>query len=377
MNSTTIAIDVAKSVFEVAVSEQPGQVRERQRLSLEQFRRFLTERPAATILMEACGSAHHWARHAQAHGHRAVLLPPHAVRPYVLRNKTYRADAKGLLEACRNEDVHPVPVKSETQQALAALHRLRSTWLATRTARINTIRGLLREFGLLIPGAHHVLPKVRLLLEDADSGVPGLLRPALAAAVQEIPEIDARIRAVEQQLEAAAAQALSVRQLRTIPGIGLLTATALVAAVGDVQRFPSARHFASYLGLTPREHSTGPRQRHGAISKRGDTYLRMLLIHGARSVLCRAKTRTAPPSDRLRAWAVQVECLRGHNKAAVALANKLARIAWGVWRHGTDYVGNSGRLRTRPTEDIRAHRRLLRAQRREGTPARTGARGSR
>jgi transposase len=117
-----------------------------------------------------------------------------------------------------------------------------------------------------------------------------------------------------------------------------LTATALVAAVGDVQRFPSARHFASYLGLTPREHSTGPRQRLGAISKRGDTYLRMLLIHGARSVLCRAKMRTAPPSDRLRAWAVQVERLRGHNKAAVALANKLARIAWGVWRHGTDYV---------------------------------------
>jgi transposase len=269
----------------------------------------------------------------------AVLLPPHAVRPYVLRNKTDRTDAKGLLEAFRNEDVHPVPVKSETQQALAALHRLRSTWLATRTARINTIRGLLREFGLLIPvGAHHVIPKVRLLLEDADSGIPGLLRPALAAAAHEIPELDARIRAVEQQLEAAAAQALSVRQLRTIPGIGLLTATALVAAVGDVQRFPSARHFASYLGLTPRENSTGPRQRLGAISKRGDTYLRMRLIHGARSVLCRAKTRTAPPADWLRTWALQVERRRGHNKAAVALANKLARIAWGVWRHGTDYV---------------------------------------
>jgi Transposase len=122
MNSTTIAIDVAKSVFEVAISEQPGQVRERKRLSREQFRQFLAERPAATILMEACGSAHHWARHAQAHGHQAVLVPPHVVRPYVLRNKTDRTDAKGLLEAFRNEDVHPVPVKSETQQALAALH---------------------------------------------------------------------------------------------------------------------------------------------------------------------------------------------------------------------------------------------------------------
>ncbi len=340
MNSTTIAVDVAKSVFEVAVSEQPGQVRERQRLSRERFRRFLTERPAATVLMEACGSAHHWARHAQAQGHRAVLVPPHVVRPYVLRNKTDRTDAKGLLEAFRNEDVHPVPVKSETQQALAALHRLRSTWLATRTARINTVRGVLREFGLILPlGAHHVVPHVRTLLEEADSGVPGLLRPALAAAVEEIRAIEARMRAVEQQLEAGAAQTLSVRQLRTIPGIGLLTATALVAAVGDVQRFPSARHFASYLGLTPREDSTGPRRRLGAISKRGDTYLRMLLIHGARAVLWHAKTKTAPPPDRLRAWALQVERLRGHNKAAVALANKLARIVWAVWRHGTDYMG--------------------------------------
>ena len=340
MNSTTIAIDVAKSVFEVAISEQPGQVRDRQRLSRERFRRFLAERPAATVLMEACGSAHHWARHAQAHGHRAVLVPPHVVRPYVLRNKTDRTDAKGLLEAFRNEDVHPVPVKSETQQALAALHRLRSTWLATRTARINTVRGVLREFGLILPlGAHHVVPHVRTLLEEADSGVPGLLRPALAAAVEEIRAVEARMRAVEQQLEAGAAQTLSVRQLRTIPGIGLLTATALVAAVGDVQRFPSARHFASYLGLTPREDSTGPRRRLGAISKRGDTYLRMLLIHGARAVLWHAKTKTAPPPDRLRAWALQVERLRGHNKAAVALANKLARIVWAVWRHGNDYVG--------------------------------------
>src|SRR5439155_739890 len=150
MNSTTIAVDVAKSVFEVAISEQPGQVRERQRLSRERFRRFLTERPAATVLMEACGSAHHWARHANAHGHRAVLVPPHVVRPYVPRNKTDRTDAKGLLEAFRNEDVHPVPVKSESQQALAALHRLRSTWLAARTARPNTVRAPLCQ----LPRAH-------------------------------------------------------------------------------------------------------------------------------------------------------------------------------------------------------------------------------
>jgi transposase len=339
MNSTTIAVDVAKSVFEVAVSVQPGHVRDRQRLSREAFARLLGEQPPATVLMEACGSAHHWGRRAQQHGHRVMLVPPHLVRPYVPRNKTDRTDTKGLLEAFRNDEVRPVPVKSETQQALAALHRLRSTWLATRTARLNTVRGLLREFGVVIPvGARQVVPHVRALLEDADAGIPGLLRPALAAAVQEIGELEGRLRVVERQLEAAAAGSLAVDQLRTVPGIGLLTATALVARVGDVQRFPSARHFASYLGLTPREHSSGARRHLGAISKRGDTYLRMLLIHGARAVLWHAKRPSALPLDRLRTWALDLERLRGHNKAAVALANKLARIAWAVWKRGTGFT---------------------------------------
>ena len=333
MDSTTIAVDVAKSVFEVAVSEHPGQVRERHRLSRGRFSRFLAEYPPATVVMEACGSAHHWAREAQSRGHRVVLVPPHAARPYVLRNKTDRTDAKGLLEAFRNEDVRPVPVKSETQQALAALHRLRSTWVATRTARLNTLRGILREFGVMIPtGARHVVPHVRALLEHADARVP------LGEAMREIGELEERICAIERQLAAAAEPALMIRRLRTIPGIGVLTATALVAVVGDVQRFPSGRHFASYIGLTPREHSSGQRRRLDAISKQGDTYLRMLFIHGARSVLHHAKSQTAPATDRLRTWALQVERLRGHNKAAVALANKLARIVWAVWRTGNDFT---------------------------------------
>jgi transposase len=339
MNDTTIAVDVAKSVFEVAVSSQPGHVRDRHRCSREGFARLLGEQPAATVLMEACGSAHYWGRRAQQHGHHVVLIPPHVVRPYVQGNKTDRTDTKGLLEAFRNEEVRPVPVKSETQQALAGLHRLRSSWLATRTTRLNSVRGLLREFGVVIPaGAHRVVPQVRALLEDADAGIPGLLRPALAEAIQEIGELETRLRAVERQLETAAAGSLVVGQLRSVPGIGLLTATALVATVGDVQRFPSARHFASYLGLTPREHSSGSRRYLGAISKRGDTYLRMLLIHGARAVLWHAKRPTARPLDRLRTWALQLERLRGHNKAAVALANKLARIAWAVWKRGTGFT---------------------------------------
>ena len=338
MNSTTIAVDVAQTVFEVAVSEHPGQVRDRHRFSRERFRRYLGEQPPAAILMEACGSAHYWGRQAQQHGHRVVLLPPHVVRPYVVGNKTDRTDAKGLLEAARNDAARPVPVKTEMQQAVTALHRLRSTWLATRTARLNTVRGLLREFGIVIPiGARHVGPTVSGLLEDADADVPGVLRAMLVETTQEICELERRIRLVEGQLETVAEQLAAVAHLRSIPGIGLLTATALVAAVGDVQRFPSGRHFASYLGLTPRERSSGQRHQLGGISKRGDSYLRMLLIHGARAMLWRAKRKTAPVPDRLSAWALQLEHTRGHNKAAVALANKMARIAWAVWKTGRPY----------------------------------------
>jgi len=336
MKSTTIAVDVAKEVLEVAVSVRPGQVSEQKRLSRAAFMKFCTDQPPATVLLEACGSAHYWGRRLQSIGHRVVLLPPHATRPYVFRNKTDRTDTRGLLEAFRNEDIHPVPVKSVSQQALTALHRLRSTWLATRTARINTVRGLLREFGCTIPvGAHHVLAKTWDLLADPESGLPDALRPGLAAACTEIRDMEGRIRVVEDQLQALADQTPAVARLRSIPGVGLITATALVAFVGDIQRFPSGRHFASYLGLTPRERSSGLVRRLGSISKRGDVYLRMLLIHGARAVLWAAKKRPTP--DRLRVWALHLEKLRGHNKAAIALANKLARIVWAVWKHDVDF----------------------------------------
>jgi transposase len=337
MHSTTIAVDLAKSVFEVALSQRPGKVSARRRLSRGQFSRFLAEQAPATVVMEACGTAHFWGREARARGHRVVLIPPHAVRPYVLRNKTDGADAQGLLEALRNEAIRPVPVKSIDQHVLASLHRLRSAWMATRTARLNTLRGLLRELGFAIPvGARQVVPRVGVLVADADSGLPEALRPVLAEAIREVRELEARMRELERSLETLARESELVGRLRTIPGVGLLTATALVAFVGDVSRFPSARHFASYLGLTPRETSSGLRRRLGAISKRGDPYLRMLLIHGARAVLLHAKKPTAK-LDRLRAWALGRERARGHNKAAVALANKLARIVWAVWGNERAY----------------------------------------
>ena len=260
MQHTTIAVDLAKSVFQVAVSHHTGRVDEEHRLTRARFLRFFAQRPAATVLLEACGSAHHWARTLEQLGHTVQLLPPHETRRYVRRNKTDRADAKALLEAARNEEIHPVPVKSVSQQAVASLHRVRTTWVRTRTARLNTLRGLLREFGVTIPvGARHVVPQVRALVEDAEASVPMALRPSLAALCDEIRTLEQRIHGLERELAALAQQVPHVAHLCTIPGIGLLNATALVACVGDVRRFPSGRHFASYLGLTPREHSSGNR----------------------------------------------------------------------------------------------------------------------
>ena len=329
MEHTTIAVDLAKSVFQVAVSHRPGHLDEERRLSRDRFLAFFAQRPPATIVLEACGSAHYWARQLQPLGHVVRLLPPHDVRPYVRRNKTDRTDAKGLLEANRNEEIHAVPVKTIGNQAIASLHRLRSTWLATRTARLNTLRGLRREFGVFIPvGAQRVVPQVRELLEHP-AAVPMALHPTLAAACDEIAGLEANMRTAERQLAALAAHMPDVQLLQTVPGVGLLTATALVALVADIRRFPSGRHFASFLGLTPREDSSGSRRRLGAISKQGDVYVRMLLTHGARSVVWHAKAAVHPTP--LQQWAVDTERRRGRNVAAVAVANKLARIVWAVW----------------------------------------------
>lgn len=336
MKDTTIAVDIAKDVFEIAVSHEPGVVDEKRRVTRKKFLSFFVNRPIATVVMEACGSSHHWARELEKLGHRVVLLPPHVVRPYVQRNKTDQTDAKGMLEAYRNKDIKPVPVKNIEQQSITALHRVRSTWVASRTARINTLRGLVRELGIFIPvGASKVVPVVLELIEDADSALPDALRQCFHEVCLEIRDYEKRISGIEGQLRALSKQMPTVVLLLTIPGIGLLTSTALVALVGDIQRFRSARHFASFLGLTPRLRGSGLSLHLGRISKQGDRYLRALLTHGARSVLLRAGRMEKP--DRLRAWALRVYSRRGHNKATIAIANKLARTVWAVWKHNTEF----------------------------------------
>jgi transposase len=332
----TIAVDVAQSIFEVAVSRFAGQIAQRPRLPRSEFLAFLARQPRATVVLEACGSASYWARQIEPLGHRVVLLPPRHVRRYRSGNKTDRTDAKALLEAFRNEEIRPVPVKSPEQQALAALHRLRSAWLDARTARLNAIRGFLREQGILLPrGARHVVPRTLACIEDAELALPAALRFALFEACCDVRELEQRLRRVEQQLETFAREFPLVARLRSVPGIGLLTATAIAAFVGDLTRFPSGRHFASYLGLTPREHSSGLVRRLGAISKRGDVYLRMLLTHGARSLLAAAVRHRNP--DPLRRKAIALAARVGHNKATIAFANKLARYAWAVATRNSDF----------------------------------------
>lgn len=294
----------------------------------------IAQLPPCLIGMEACSGAHHWARWLEAQGIRARLLPAAHVRAYVKRNKTDAADALALLEAARASDIVPVRVKSVEQRALQALHRTRSLWMGTRTSRINALRGFCRAFGLAVPqGARTGMETISRVLADPHSAVPELIRGSMRLLVEEIRLLEVRIAQLERELSELAKQSPACGRLLSIPGIGLLTATAMVAATGgEVTHFKDARHFASWFGLTPREFSSGGHRRLGRISKRGDRYLRMLLTHGARAVLRAASlaARAGRSLDGLREWGLKVQGRANHNKAACALANKLARICYAV-----------------------------------------------
>lgn len=348
MQSTTVAVDLAKSVFQLAVADAHWRVTEQHRLSRSQFEKWFLNRTVSQVVMEACGSAHHWARWLNSLGIEVKLLPAAYVRAYVKRNKTDAADACALLEAARCADIVPVKIKSIEQQALQGLHRTRSLWMGTRTARINALRGFCREFGISVAaGSRNGLEQISRVLADPHSAVPGLIRGTMTLLVEEIRLLEARIAQLERELTALAKQSPACTTLLSIPGIGLLTATAMVAATsGQVAHFKDARHFASWFGLTPKEHSSGSTRHLGRISKRGDRYLRMLLTHGARSVLRAASVAHAAGRqiDGLRQWALTVQGRTNHNKAACALANKLARICYAALRDGEPYSGMVTRM---------------------------------
>jgi transposase len=343
MNATIVAVDLAKNIFELAVAGSDWRIMQRQRLARSKFLSFFVHLAPCEVVMEACGSAHYWARRICALGHTVRLLPAHYVKAYVRRNKTDKADAGALIEAARCAEIREVPVKSVEAQQIQSLHRLRSQWMSTRQRCVNTLRGILREFGFAIPlGVNVAKTQIGLALGDTDTEIPAALRTTLAEMFQEIAILEEKILTVERQLNALTRTDVRVQQLREIPGIGALTSTALRAIVGDIHRFPSGRHFASWLGLTPNERSSAEKRRLGKISKQGDVYLRTLLVHGARSALLAAHRalRAGRPLDRLRWWALECERQRGHNKATVALANRIARIVWATWKYERPFDGN-------------------------------------
>jgi transposase len=353
-----VGVDLAKNVFQLCVADAHWRPKESLRLTRTQFERWFANRAVLRVVMEACGSAHHWARWLAGLGIEVVLLPARYVRAYVKRNKTDAADAAALLEAARCADLHPVRVKSVEQQALQALHRTRSLWQGDRTRRINTLRGYCREFGITIAlGSRLGLEQIARVLAEPRSGIPELLRPTMILLIEEVRLLEARISALERELAALVRHSPTCTTLLSVPGIGLLTSTAMVAATsGDVTHFQDARHFASWFGLTPKERSSGQHRQLGRISKQGDRYLRMLLTHGARSVLraATAARNAGKPVQGLRAWALAVQDRSNHNKACCALANKLARIAYACLRDHAAYDEEkpNSRLTRKKTERL-------------------------
>ena len=343
MHTTIVGVDLAKSVFQVAVADRDYRILQRLRLSRVRFESFVGEHPRSLFVLEACGSSQPWGRKLKALGHDVKLLPAQYVRAYVRRNKTDAADAAALIEASRSAEILPVPIKSVDQQQILLLHRLREQTKRMRTGRINGLRGALREFGLAIPkGVAKGMAAMREALACGDNGLPDAIRPHIAEGLEEIARFKQREHDLEREIKTLTADDDLVQRWLKVPGVGLLTASALRATTGNLSRFPSGRHLSSWLGITAREHSSAEKRRLGAISKRGDTYLRALLVHGARSALEAAHRaqRDDRPITRLQQWALRIEQRCGKNKAIVALANKMARILWAMACYQRDFNAN-------------------------------------
>ncbi len=333
MRVTTLGIDLAKNVFQVHGIDQHGKVILKKQLKRAQMAPFFINLPPCLIGIEACGSAHHWARKLQSLGHTVRLMAPQFVKPYVKTNKNDAADAEAICEAVGRPNMRFVPVKNIEQQAVLALHRVRQGFVKARTAQGNQIRGLLAEFGIIIPlGISNIASRVPELIEDASYELPGAFRVLVQRLLDHLKELDRQVDELEAQIQAWHRNSDLSTKIAQVPGIGPISASALVAAIGDAKNFDNGRQLAAWLGLVPRQHSTGGKSNLLSISKRGDTYLRTLLIHGARSVIYHAAKR--PESC---TWISTIVNRRNKNVAAVALANKNARIVWALLAHDRRY----------------------------------------
>ena len=334
MKTTTVGIDLAKNVFQVHGVNEHGKATLKKQLKRDQVAAFFANMPRCLVGMEACGGAHHWARKLRSFGHDVRLMAPQFVRPYVKTNKNDAADAEAICEAVARPNMRFVPIKNVEQQGLLALHRARQGFVKARTAQANQIRGLLSEFGLIIPqGIAHIARRVPELIEDATNELPGSFRLLMQRLLDQLQDLGQKAKELEAQIVAWHRASDVSRKLAKVPGIGPITATALTATVGDARDFANGRQLAAWLGLVPRQSSSGGKNVLLGISKRGDTYLRVLLIHGARSVIHHSQDK----DDRLSQWVTRLAARRHTNVAAVAMANKTTRMAWAMLRNGTDY----------------------------------------
>jgi transposase len=330
----TIGLDLAKNVLHVVCCDEHGKVVSKKMLRRSQVLQYFANLTECLVGMEACASAHYWARELGALGHQVKLIPPQYVKAYVRGNKNDYNDALAIAEAVTRPEMRFVPVKTTEQQDVQALHRLREKCLQARTALCNQLRGLLAEYGLIMPQGVNVLRR-RLpeLLEDGENSLSELFRQLLAQGYQQLQELDNHIHYYTQQMNRQSQQDEACRRLQTIPGYGPIVANVFHSVIGHGEAYRRGRDVSASLGLVPRQHGSGGKEVLLRISKRGDRYLRGLLVHGARSVVIQA----AKKDDRLSRWINKVRAERGFNKAVVALANKMARIGWAVLANRTVY----------------------------------------
>jgi transposase len=330
--ATTIGLDLAKNVLQVHGIDAAGKVVLRRKLRRAAVLEFFTALPPALVGMEACGGAHYWARELTRLGHTVRLMPPAYVKPYVKRGKTDAADAEAICEAVTRPTMRFVPVKTEAQQASLVDLKVRDMLVRQRTQAINALRSHLAEYGIIVAQGRKMAELIALVRDRDDTRLPGLAREALGELVAQIEALEGRIECLDRRVVRHVRENEIARRLATIPGIGAIGATALAGLVPAPQGFASARHFAAWLGLTPKPHSSGGKERLGRISKQGNSMLRRLLVLGATTCLRHAK-RSPEAAD----WATRLLTRRPFKVAAVALANKMARIAWALLTKGGVY----------------------------------------
>jgi transposase len=330
MKITTIGIDLAKVVFQIHGVDERGKVSVRKQLKRAEMSKYFANLEPCLIGMEACGSAHYWARKLEGYGHMVKLMAPQFVKPYVKTNKNDMDDAEAICEAVSRPNMRFVAIKNVEQQAILSVHRARQGFVKARTAQGNQIRGLLSEFGIVIPqGIHSITKQVPEILEDGENGLPGAMRNLVERLAANLKEMDRQVKELEAQIQLWHRESEASCKLAEIPGLGPITASAIVATVGDAREFKNGRQLAAWMGLVPKQNSSGGKQNLLGISKRGDTYLRTLLIHGARSVINASEKKAEPES-----WLRKLMGRRNTNVAAVALANKNARVVWALLAHG-------------------------------------------